>query len=212
MKCLLVAGGSVDRKQLSDIYDKMGKPFVVGVDRGVVYLKDAGIPVDAAIGDFDSISESERSLLKQLNEVEELCPVKDDTDTEHTIRYLVDRDFEEVVLLGCTGTRLDHTLDAIFLLKIFAEKGISAYILDLNNKIYVRKGLVEFKREEIFGKYISMLPYSDRCIVSEIRGFKYVDDNLELIRESGRGISNELLEETGYINAGDYIIFMETKD
>jgi thiamine pyrophosphokinase len=82
----------------------------------------------------------------------------------------------------------------------------------MNNKIYIRKGMITFDRKSLFGKYISILPYSADALVSEIKGFKYNADNLQLIRESGRGISNELLEESGYIKTDDYIIIMETKD
>ncbi len=212
MKCLLVAGGTVSRKQLLEMYEQMQHPFTVGVDHGTIVLTEAGIKVDMAIGDFDSVTDSEKDTLKNVEVVEELNPVKDDTDTEHAVRYIAEKNFDEVVLMGCTGTRLDHTMDSIFILKILSEKDINAYILDTNNKIYIRKGMITFNKESLFGKYISILPYSADTLVSEIRGFKYNADNLQLIRESGRGISNELPGESGYIKTDDYIIIMETKD
>ena len=56
MKILLAAGGNPQNwpQSLLSKYDAY-----VGIDRGALYLLQAGYPVDLAVGDFDSLSNEE---------------------------------------------------------------------------------------------------------------------------------------------------------
>ena len=67
----------------------------------------------------------------------------------------------QVVVLGATGGRMDHMLGNIHLLFPCLQKGIEAYILDSQNRIYLIDKERTFKRREIWGKYISFLPLTE---------------------------------------------------
>ena len=214
MKYILVAGGDVDTVQLNEMYHGTDKPFVIGIDKGCIYLLDAGIPIDLAVGDFDSVSDSERERINAAKEVEVLIPEKDDSDTEHAIRYVLERrDAEEVILMGCTGSRLDHTLSCINELICFEKKGIRASILNRTNRIRLGNGHIDFRKEELFGKYLSFIPFYEKVVVNRISGFKYdIVNPLVLTKDLSRCVSNELLESSGYIDVDGFIIIMETMD
>ena len=58
------------------------------------------------IGDFDSLN---IDLPDDINIVH-YPSEKDDTDTMLCLKYALDRDFEEIVLIGGIGGRIDHTI------------------------------------------------------------------------------------------------------
>lgn len=75
---------------------------------------------DVVIGDFDSLSGrvlDGRDGPRFLQVVDQHT-----TDSEKALLYLVDEGYEEVVLLGATGWRLDHTLFNVHLLERFADQ------------------------------------------------------------------------------------------
>lgn len=223
MNCLIVAGGNVDKEQLKEVYKQSDHPFVIGADRGCITLLECDIPIDRAIGDFDSVSPAERKYIEKIAETEILIPEKDDTDTEHALLFAITQKPEKIVLMGATGTRLDHTLSNIGLLKRAFDAGINAVILDKNNRIRVLRGEISLDREDSFGKYISIIPFGEFASNVSIRGFKYEAEDLDIYFEKSRCVSNERLNPdsnsiSNKINDGevikseDYIIILETTD
>lgn len=80
--------------------------FIICADKGYVYAKSAKIKPDILIGDFDSLN---IDLPDDINIVH-YPSEKDDTDTMLCLKYALDRDFEEIVLIGGIGGRIDHTI------------------------------------------------------------------------------------------------------
>lgn len=227
MKCLMVAGGTVDINQLKEIYNSNPDLYVIGVDRGGLVLCENEIKTHKLIGDYDSLSAEEKKKVfefvtdsldsqEPLQEplIEELIPEKDDTDTEHAFRFALSIKPEEIIMMGCTGTRMDHTYACIRMLKLAAEAGVKAYILDKTNRIRVIKGGITLSKDDQFGKYISVFPYGDSVCVS-LKGFKYEVEDVTLTSDISRGVSNEFAESEGIISIkdkNDYVIVMETND
>ena len=212
MNVLIVAGGSVDSEQLQSVWKELKSPYVYGVDRGCIYLLENNIPVSKAVGDFDSLSEQEKIIVDRFFDKEELDCIKDDTDTEHALRMAVEMKPDRIVMLGCTGTRLDQTFTSIRLLKLACAAGIDAVIQDKTNRIRVVKGMHVVSSKDSFGKYVSVLPFGDRMDGLSLNGFKYEARGLSIEAESTRGVSNELTHDVGLISCDDYYIVMETKD
>lgn len=212
MNILLVAGGKVNIKQLVQIHDTLNTPFVIGVDAGNVILDEAGIKPDKAIGDFDSVGKEVLERLLSITDVEKLIPEKDDTDTEHAFRFALQMKPESIVCMGCTGTRLDQTMASINLLKLAADAGVDSFIIDETNRIRVVRGEVRLTREDIFGKYVSVLPYYSEISHLTEKGFKYEVTDTTLDKVLSLGVSNELVEDVGIISSDDYMIIMETRD
>lgn len=109
MKILLAAGGNPQNwpQSLLSKYDAY-----VGIDRGALYLLQAGYPVDLAVGDFDSLSnEEQKEVFAKAKEYTRSPAEKDDTDTQLGILKTFERYPQaEVTLIGATGGRLDHLL------------------------------------------------------------------------------------------------------
>ena len=62
----------------------------------------------------------------------------------------------------------------------------------MNNRIRVEKGTFIITKKDIFGKYISVLPFGDIAEGIKETGFKYEVNNLTLTAELAQGVSNEL--------------------
>ncbi|MCR4846761.1 MAG: thiamine diphosphokinase [Eubacterium sp.] len=212
MNCLLVGGGEVDSELLKKTYKDLGNPYTFGVDRGCIYLLENNLPISKAVGDFDSLSEEEKIIIDRFFDKEQLNPIKDDTDTEHALKMAVSMKPDKIIILGCTGTRLDQTFASIRLLKHAADEGIEAFLLDKNNRIRVVKGISILSKNDSYGRYISILPFGEKISGLKIRGFKYDATDLTIDAASSLGVSNELTHDAGIISCDDYYILMETHD
>ena len=212
MNCLLVGGGEVDSELLKKTYKDLENPYTFGVDRGCIYLLDNNLPISKAVGDFDSLSEEEKIIIDRFFDKEQLNPIKDDTDTEHALKMAVSMKPDKIIILGCTGTRLDQTFASIRLLKLAADEGIEAFLLDKNNRIRVVKGISILSKNDSYGRYISILPFGETISGLKIRGFKYDATDLTIDAASSLGVSNELTHDAGIISCDDYYILMETHD
>lgn len=114
MNILLVAGGSQKTWPQIDFseYDTF-----VGVDRGGLLLLEAGLPLDLAVGDFDSLSKEELLRVKKEAKRMHTSPAeKDDTDTQLALEEALTI-FPEarITIVGATGGRLDHFLANLWL-------------------------------------------------------------------------------------------------
>ncbi len=76
------------------------------------FIKNGGNP-NAIVGDCDSISKENRELYSNI-----IFPVKDQetNDLTKSVQFCVERGLKEIVIVGGTGKREDHTLGNISLL------------------------------------------------------------------------------------------------
>lgn len=84
--------------------------FSIAADSGWDLAKKLGVEPDIFIGDMDSLEDHKG--LKQLPDERKLIyPVdKDFTDTELALKYLEDRKYRDIILIGGGGGRIDHLL------------------------------------------------------------------------------------------------------
>ena len=221
--CLIVTGGSVDQNLLATVYEGAYgypvHPYVIGVGKGLEMLEQLDIEPDLIIGDFDSANDGIRAKYVTSPDavVREKCvvlnPEKDFTDTHVAVLEAAKRGFTQALLLGATGTRLDHTLGNMGLLFTCKQEGIHAEILDLHNRISLIQKEKIVRAENLYGPYISLLPFSECVKGITLKGFKYNANDLSIRKGETIGLSNELREEEGHITIGDgYLFLMETKD
>lgn len=119
----MVAGG--DKGEIPPSYD-----LFVGVDRGSLYLLGHGLPLDLAVGDFDSVSIEEREQICQATTIFIEAPAeKDDTDLELALKEVFARyQGAQVTVFGAFGGRLDHMMSNLFLA---SEPDLAPYMRQL---------------------------------------------------------------------------------
>lgn len=183
--------------------------LIICADGGAVHARKMGIEPDVILGDFDSLGKSDLDSFKG-SEVLTFPRDKDKTDTELAVDYAVAKGEKHIKMLGSTGTRLDHTLSNIFILKTLLEKGVRGEIINENNRIFLISD-----RANITGKgaVVSLIPLGDRVEGVTLRGFKYPLEDETIEAGSSRGVSNILVRETGEISlSGGLLLVVEAKD
>ena len=117
---IIVSGGNIHKDFALDFLkkNKTEKVDVIAADRGVEFFKGTDWQPEVAVGDFDSLSAEGELYLQGLVETEivRLKPEKDDSDTQSAVNQMIRRGAKDILILGATGTRLDHVLANLGLL------------------------------------------------------------------------------------------------
>lgn len=210
---VIVTGGTVEESVLSMLMQQYEDAYVIGVDRGLDILEKYNIKPDLAVGDFDSASEQTKLAYENFEHVIRLNPMKDYTDTHVAVEQAFLRQPKQIILVGATGTRFDHMQGNLALLKLCRMRGIEAVIYDSHNKIRMIDRNLTLYKETQYGKYVSLIPYSDMVTGVHLTGFVYNLQDATMIKEETLGISNEMREEECHITIEEgYLLVMETKD
>lgn len=224
---IVVSGGNIDDEFACRIIEEQQKAGFEGIsegqqgavliaaDAGMEFFYRKGIKPDIIVGDFDSAGSETLSYFRsQPNiRIQELNPVKDDTDTESAIRLAISMGAEQITLLGATGSRLDHVLGNIELLGIGLGADIPIVLLDSHNRICMIDSGITLRKKEQFGTYVSLLPYTSEVKHLTLRGFKYPLFDYCLKGFCSLGVSNEIAEEEAVIEFdGGILLVVESKD
>jgi len=91
---------------------------VIGVDRGAVECLSRGIRLTMAVGDFDSISATEKNKLQStVDSLLDYDSDKDETDAEIALTLaLKDETVSAVSIYNWSGGRFDHLLSILYLI------------------------------------------------------------------------------------------------
>lgn len=188
---------------------------VIAADSGLEFCYRNHILPDMAVGDFDSAKEKTLSWFKEQKGIiwYELNPEKDDTDTEFAIRKALALGAEKITVLGGTGSRLDHVLGNIELLGIGMEAGVPIELVDAHNRIRMIKTGITLEKKTQFGKYVSLIPYTDSVTHLFLNGFKYPLSDACLRGFCSLGISNEIVDKEAEIRfEGGILLVIESDD
>lgn len=209
-RVIVVGGGQLDEGMLQEI---RSGDFLIGADRGALFLIEHGIIPQLAVGDFDSVSEEEKIVIKRMVPAWIECdPVdKDDTDTELALKQAIQQQPAEIILLGVTGSRLDHTLSNIYLLRLASDAGVCCRIMDAHNEVRLVCKKTVISRGMY--AYISLIPLTPFVRGVTLAGFKYPLTDKELTMGSSLSVSNQLEEETGTIEVKEgLLLVIQSKD
>ncbi|SFB26937.1 thiamine diphosphokinase [Clostridium frigidicarnis] len=193
MKILIVGGGIKPSSELI-IKEYEKSDIVIAADRGAQYLFEENLNPTILLGDFDSINKEVLEKLRAKNsEIKVYPPEKDFTDSEIAVDLALEYKPEEVTLLGCTGSRLDHVLGNIGLLYKCLGNGSRAYIKDDNNIIFLVNKSTKLKKKNM--NYISFQGFREEVKNFNIRNAKYDLHDYDLNFGETISVSNEFLDE-----------------
>lgn len=195
MKGVVVSGGNKIREDILEKYCE--NSYVICCDGGIKNFYNSQVLPDIVVGDFDSIDDEGKNLIKEKNiKIKTYNPIKNYTDTEIALNMLLENKYDEIIILAATGTRMDHTVANIFYLQKLYGK-VNSFMVDNHNLIfYVEKGKYTFQRNNY--KYISMISISEEMTYST-NGMKYEVDNLKISTSELKGISNEIVDTEAII-------------
>jgi len=197
-KTIIISGGNINKDFLENEISKGNYKNIIAVDKGLEILDTCKIKPNYIIGDFDSLNEN--ILEKYINDnsvkIIKLNPEKDFTDTHMALKLAIELESTEVTIIGAIGTRIDHTLANIHILKEPLEKNIKCNILNENNNITLINETTVLKNKY---PYISLMPLTTTVEGITLKGFKYTLNNATMKIGESIGVSNEQIEEEGII-------------
>lgn len=217
MRTLIISGGRIGRDFALSFLKHESFDRIIGVDNGLKFLLENHIAPTHVVGDFDTAAPKlvEHYRREKGVEIRAFNPVKDSTDTQIAIELALELGSREIVILGGTGSRLDHVLGNIQSLMLAKRQGVDAVLLDENNRIRLIDSDTVIQREEQYGRYISLIPLTTEVTGVDLTGFKYPLSNHTFTStgSAGLGVSNEILGAEGKIclKSGVFIL-IESRD
>ncbi|MDD4000206.1 MAG: thiamine diphosphokinase [Bacilli bacterium] len=181
---LVCAGGG----GFQELYEHDEGEFLVGIDGGSLSIIKAGLKLDYAIGDFDSVN---LALIAPYAALVKIYPSKKNySDLELAIREFADLKPKKIIIYNGTGGRLDHFLAAINL--IIKYDYLDIELLDGSNSIKLLLNDSIIKKTKY--KYLSLFALEAGTVIS-LQGLKYNLDNYHLSCLDNLCISNEISTE-----------------
>lgn len=171
--------------------------YYIFCDSGLYHMEKLGAAPDLAVGDFDSHPRPDLGV-----ETIVLPREKDDTDTVYAVKEALRRGFDNFLLLGVTGGRIDHTLGNLGILLMLDGLGKRCVALD----DYAELEIVSKNRAYVPDSYayFSLLNISGTARDIAIRNAKYPLAGAEITCEYQYGVSNEPLPgRTAEITVGE---------
>lgn len=160
--------------------------FYICCDSGLKHREKLGIIPNLIVGDFDSYKNPHMDVETIILPCE-----KDDTDTVFAVKEALSRGFQDFLLVGVIGGRLDHTLGNVSLLLMLDAQGKEAMALDDFSEMQI----VSDQPAQIENRYayFSLLNISGTAQGITIKNAKYPLAGAEISCEYQYGISNEVL-------------------
>ena len=184
-RCVVAGGADIGRYDL--IRDALRPDdYFIYCDCGLKHMQALGRKPALIVGDFDSYEDPHLPV-----ETIVLPREKDDTDSVFAVREALKRGFEEYLLIGVTGERLDHTLGNLSILLHLHSLGKKAIIIDDYSEMEIISGGPVSVSDRY--PFFSLLNISGCAKSITVTGAKYPLSGAEIGCEYQYGISNEVL-------------------
>jgi thiamine pyrophosphokinase len=184
-RCVIVGGADINNYAF--IREKLrADDYVIFCDSGLKHLENLQVQPSLIVGDFDSHENPHLDV-----ETIVLPCEKDDTDTVFAVKEAIKRGFDDFLLIGVIGARLDHTLGNVSILLYLDSFGKKGCIID----DYSEMVIVSNKPVSISDQYsfFSLLNLTGCAKGITITGAKYPLVDGEISCEYQYGVSNEVL-------------------
>ena len=136
--------------------------IILCADGGADHAFRLGVVPTGIAGDLDSVNpEILLQFQEQGVEIRKYSPVKDEADTQITLNWAFEFGPSEVLLLGCTGKRLDHTLANIHMLLRGAIRGVRVILVNEDQDVLLVTPNLPAELNLSAGTVVSLLPLSE---------------------------------------------------
>ncbi|HSP87552.1 MAG TPA: thiamine diphosphokinase [Ignavibacteriaceae bacterium] len=202
-KCIILANGKSPKKSVIKFLQKHNYTTLICADGGANKALNLNLIPDFIIGDLDSI---EDSTLKYYQDKSEIIKLKrqNDTDVEKCLKFAIQKKYDEVILLGVTGNRLDHTFCNLGIVIKFFKK-IKLKIIAEESLLIPYSGKVELKTSP--GEIISIYGFDKKTKITST-GLKYPLKNSILPFGEKESTSNVSISEKVILHINGGIIFI----
>ncbi len=185
-RCVVVGGADINNYEY--IRDCLCEDdYIVFCDSGLKHMDSLGVKPNLIVGDFDSYDNPNLDV-----ETIVLPCEKDDTDTVFAVKEALKRGFNEFLLIGVIGARLDHTLGNVSILMYLDSLSKKGVIIDDYSEMEIVSKEPAFIEDSF--AYFSLINVSGKAKGIVVENAKYSLDNAEITCEYQYGISNEVIK------------------
>ncbi|MFZ1517172.1 MAG: thiamine diphosphokinase [Ignavibacteriaceae bacterium] len=202
-KCLIIANGKSPTKKVIDYFYAKGFDTIICADGGANSAKKLGIVPDFIIGDLDSAQTKTLEFFQSKSEIIQINR-QNDTDVEKCLKFAIKKGFKEVILLGVTGDRLDHTICNLGIVIKFFNK-IKIYLAAESSYLIPIKKFTIFKSK--IGETISIYGFDNKTKITSA-GLKYKLRKVSLPFGVKESTSNVSISNTVELNVNGGIAFV----
>jgi len=202
-KCIVIGAGDLTVGAVN-----VGEEdLVIAVDGGINYCGILEIEPDIILGDFDSVNEAQREAILNMKEqapdrVIALKPEKDDTDMLAALKLGLEMGYDDFLIYGATGGRLEHTLANIQCLLYLKNHDAVGYLMDGSGMIFVMKNEEVKLRDNLEG-YFSLFCLGKEAKGVTIKGMKYELEDYTMTNDFPIGVSNEFIGKEASVSVKD---------
>ena len=185
-RCVIVGGANINNYDF--IREKLSADdYIIFCDSGLKHMENLRVQPSLIVGDFDSHENPQLDI-----ETIVLPCEKDDTDTVYAVKEAIKRRYDNFLLIGVVGARLDHTLGNVSILLYLDSLGKKGCIIDDYSEIEIVSNGPAYIEDSY--SIFSLLNISGTAKGITIENAKYPLDNAEITCEYQYGISNEVLK------------------
>lgn len=184
-RCVILGGAEIRDYDRARSYLRPDD-FYICCDSGLRHREGLRVVPDLVVGDFDSWEDPHLAA-----ETIVLPREKDDTDTVFAAKEALSRGFEDFLLLGAAGGRLDHTLGNLSILLMLDSLGKTAMLVDDFSEMQIVSGQ-PVQIEDRY-PYFSLLNITGVARGITEKNVKFPLDRAEITCDYQYGVSNEVL-------------------
>lgn len=214
-RCVIIGGAKISRYDLISGYLRPGD-FNIYCDCGLKHRQSLGAVPDLIVGDFDSYPAPAELMATGMSKTAAKCSEdkaddlqiialpreKDDTDTVFAAKEALRRGFDDFLLIGMTGQRMDHTLANLSILLMLDSAGVKAVMADDFSLMEIVSDAPAYIDSSF--EYFSLLNISGTARDITIENAKFPLSGGEITCEYQYGVSNEVLPGmTARVTVGD---------
>lgn len=174
-KAIILANGQAPKKSVFNILTKLGYSTLICADGGANTALKLKLDPDFIIGDFDSIMPATQKYYAGNVKMIKIMR-QNDTDVEKCLKFAIKKKYDDVILLGSTGDRLDHSFCNLGIALKYYDH-INIRIIHGKSILTVYSGKVNF--DAMIGETISLYGISTRTKIKS-QGLKYLLKNISL--------------------------------
>ncbi len=210
MKTVIIGSGEIyDYSFCLEILKSADR--IICADGGTRHAVNMRLTPDIIIGDMDSSAGRYIEYFGSKGvEIIRYSKEKDKTDTHICVEFALAFS-SEIILLGATGSRIDHMLANISLLRLGLEKNIPISLVDNNNNITMISTAIVLKGSR--GDLFSLIPFTEKVEGITTKGAHYELEDAVMELGDPYGVSNYFEGETVSISIKKgYLLVIRSRD
>jgi len=206
MQTTIFLNGNIPRERIVEKFNGQER-FIIAADGGANYLKKKNIYPDIIIGDLDSISKSTLNYFIKKKVTIEKIEEQESTDFEKCLKFCLRKKLNDIVVLGATSMRPDHTLNNFSVLKRYSDR-LRIKLVEEEFEIFFIKRKMSFKYKPDQTVSFLGLPKADNVTT---KGLKYLLLNEDLEFGIREGTLNKSVSDSVSISYdnGSILLFIK---